>query len=184
MPSSAASSDPYCSSMRFGKQEAGATTGRKPSRAPASSVREVVGVELGEAGPVGGRVVDAGEVRVARRARAQLDAAEALVDVVVPRRLAELAIADDVDAGVALRLDDVADRPRQAFLVGLLVVVLAGVDLAQVRDQLRGTDEAADMRRADGRVRVGHVSSKWHPADGAHSAGPPSVSAARRAACG
>ena len=101
-------------------------------------VREVVGVELGEARPVGGRVVDAGEVRVARRARAQLDAAEALVDVVVPGRLAELAIADDVDAGVALRLDDVADRPRQALLVGLRVVVVAGVDLAQVRHQLCG----------------------------------------------
>ena len=147
-------------------------------------VREVVGVELREARPVGGRVVDAGEVRVARRARPQLDAAEALVDVVVPGRLAELAIADDVHAGVALRLDDVADRPRQAFPVGLLVVVLAGVDLAQVRHQLRGTDEAADMRRADGRVRVRHVSSQGPAGRMCTFCRPPSVNAARRAACG
>jgi hypothetical protein len=81
---------------------------------------------------------------------AELDAAEALVDVEVPARLAELAVADDVDPGLPLGGHDLADAVAQAGPVGGPVVLLAGVDPAQERDQRVGPDEAPDMGRADG----------------------------------
>jgi hypothetical protein len=81
--------------------------------------------------------------------RPQLDPAEALVDVVVPRRFAVLAVADDVDAGLALARDDVAHGVGEAALVSILVVGLAGVDRAQERDQIRGAHETAGVRHHD-----------------------------------
>ena len=63
--------------------------------------------------------------------------------------LAELAVADDVDAGLHLAADDLLDRFLQARLIGGLVVGLLAFDLAQELDQLGRPHQAADMGGAN-----------------------------------
>ena len=70
--------------------------------------------------------------------------------------LAVLAVADDIDAGVGLVLDDLLDRLPEAGFVGGLVVGLAILDLAQKLDQFGWPNQAADMGRED--AVAGHVS--------------------------
>src|SRR5690606_34560884 len=66
--------------------------------APASNAAHLAGEELGE--PLGG--VAPGEVVVLVAIGVVLEAGDALVDVGGPRRLRELAVVDDVDAGLVL----------------------------------------------------------------------------------
>jgi hypothetical protein len=74
------------------------------------------------------------------------DATEAVVDVEGPvAALAELAVADDVDACLGLLAHDRVDRLLQTSLVGGFIVGLAILDLVQELDQLRGPHQAADM---------------------------------------
>src|SRR5262249_20599233 len=74
------------------------------------------------------------------------DATEAVMDVEGPvAALAELAVADDVDARLGLLAHDRVDRLLQTNLVGGFVVGLAILDLAQELDELRGPDQAADV---------------------------------------
>ena len=70
--------------------------------------------------------------------------------------LAVLAVADDIDAGVGLVLDDLLDRLPEAGFVGGLVVGLAILDLAQKLDQFGWPNQAADMGRED--AVAGHFS--------------------------
>src|SRR5262249_13206960 len=74
------------------------------------------------------------------------DATEAVVDVEGPvAALAELAVADDVDARLGLPAHDRVDRLLQTSLVGGFIAGLAILDLVQELDELRGPDQAADM---------------------------------------
>src|SRR5262249_16451113 len=68
------------------------------------------------------------------------------VDVEGPvAALAELAVADDVDARLGLPAHDRVDRLLQTSLVGGFIVGLAILDLVQELDEVRGPDQAADM---------------------------------------
>ena len=74
------------------------------------------------------------------------DAGHAIVNVERPiAALAELAIADDVDAGIGLLAHDFRDRFRKASLVRGLVVGLAVLDPVQELDQFRRPHQAADV---------------------------------------
>ena len=74
------------------------------------------------------------------------DAGEAVVDVKGPvAALAELAVADDVDARVGLLAHDGLDRFLETILVRALVVWLAILDLVQELDELRRPHQAANM---------------------------------------
>jgi hypothetical protein len=74
------------------------------------------------------------------------DAGEAVVHVEGPvAALAELAVADDVDPGLGLLANHLADRLRQARLVVGTLVGLAILDLVQKLDQLGRPHQAADM---------------------------------------
>src|SRR5262249_55208466 len=87
-----------------------------------------------------------GILRFLRGQRPTGDATEAVMDVEGPvAALAELAVADDVDAGLGLLAHDRVDRLLQTSLVGGFVVWLAILDLVQELDELRGPDQAADM---------------------------------------
>src|SRR6185503_8255469 len=80
--------------------------------------------------------------------RAALEARQALECVLRPADgLAELAVADDVNAGTCLLAYDVGNRVAQAFLIGFYVVRLAALPGAQEVLQRLRTDQAADMRR-------------------------------------
>ena len=82
--------------------------------------------------------------------RSLLEALEPVADVPRPgERLAELAIADDVDADLRLLGDDLGDGRAQARLERLLVVGLAVLLRAQERLQLAGAGQAADVRAPD-----------------------------------
>jgi hypothetical protein len=61
-------------------------------------------------------------------------------------RLAELAVADDVDAGTRLLAYDAANRVAKTFLIGFYVIRLAALLGAQEFLQSLRTDQAADMR--------------------------------------
>src|SRR4051794_16581864 len=112
-----------------------------------------LGVELLEAGPIG-----AGGTRaVAGRDRAQLEAAQALDNILVPTdRLAEFAVADDVDANVRLATDHVVYGLLQALLVGGLIVGLTGLLGTQDVLQRLRTNQASDVGGEDS------VSASFH----------------------
>ena len=101
-----------------------------------------VGVELRKP-----RAVEAARERIGRGLeRPALETAEAKQRVLRPAdRLAELAVADHVDADVGLLPDDLTDCITQAFRVGALVEGFAGLLRAQKFAQRRRTDKAADM---------------------------------------
>ena len=71
--------------------------------------------------------------------------------------LAELAVADDVDAGLDLLANDLLDRGFQAGLIGGLVVGLAGLDELEELDELGRPDQAADMSGKDTVGAAGHA---------------------------
>ena len=75
--------------------------------------------------------------------------------------LAELAVADDIDAGLDLLAHDLLDRGLQAGLVGGLVVGLAGLDQLEELDELGRPDQAADM---GGQDAVGAAAMRYPPA--------------------
>ena len=115
------------------------TTKREPSRLPRPESAVVFRVEFGEGDAVlpaaGGRH---GILRLLGGQRPGGDAGQAVVDVEGPiAALAELAVADDVDAGLDLLAHDLVDRFLQTGLVGGLVVGLSILDLVQELDQLR-----------------------------------------------
>src|SRR5262249_53254907 len=105
-----------------------------------------LGVELGEARPVGAAL----KRILARLERPALEAREPLQHILRPAdRLAELAVADDVDPGIGLRLDYVDDRLGEALVIGLLVEAVTLLPGAQELLQLRRPDQAADMGGED-----------------------------------
>src|SRR6185503_5561403 len=74
------------------------------------------------------------------------DPADPVVDVELPvAALAELAVADDVDAGLDLLAHHILDRAFQAGLVGRLVVRLTGLDQLEKLDELGRAHQAADV---------------------------------------
>ena len=111
------------------------------------------GVELLEARPVGSR----GPGPEARRDRAQLEAAQALDDILVPTDgLAEFAVADDVNADFRLAADHIGDGLLQAILIGRVIVGLTALLGAQDVLQCLGTDQASDVGGEDS------VSASFH----------------------
>ncbi len=81
--------------------------------------------------------------------RPQVEAADPLVEVRDPARLAHLAVVDDVDPDLDLAAHDVGDGLPQAFGVRRLVDLLPRLLGAQERQQLGRPDQAADMGRHD-----------------------------------
>ena len=83
--------------------------------------------------------------------RAPLEAAQALERVLRPAdRLAELAVARHVDAGVVrLPLDDFLYGQRQPLSINLFVVRLPGLLRPNERKQRLRPDQAADVRGED-----------------------------------
>jgi hypothetical protein len=63
--------------------------------------------------------------------------------------LAELAVADDVDAGIGLAADHVGDVALELARAGRFVVWLAALHRQLEAHQLRRPDQAADVRRPD-----------------------------------
>src|SRR5581483_8080674 len=82
------------------------------------------------------------------RAGPRLEARGALEDVVRPARLAELAVVDDVDAGLGLLRNHFGDRRRERTL-------MSGFIARQIKQRF-GADQAADMRRQDAVVTAFH----------------------------
>ena len=77
--------------------------------------------------------------------------------------LAELAVADDVDAGLDLLAHDLLDRGFQAGLISGLVVGLAGLDQLEELDEFGRPDQAADMSGKDTVGAAGHAKPpNWH----------------------
>jgi hypothetical protein len=152
---------------------------------PRSQPRDAVvfGVEFGERDAVlsaaGGRQ---GVLRLLRRQRPDGDAGQAIVHVEGPvTALAELPVADDVDAGLDLLADDLLDRFLEAGLIGGFVVGLAVLDLAQEFDQFRRPHQAADMGGANAIDGAGHfllLPLGGHAVDSSHNmaVGPSSAS--------
>ena len=92
----------------------------------------------------------------AGRIRPVLEAVETLEDVPRPAdRLAELAVADEVDPDLGLLGHDVRHRAAQAVRQLLLVGFADGLRL-QEGDQLGWADEASDVRGQDALGAVGH----------------------------
>jgi len=90
------------------------------------------------------------------------DAGEAVVNVKGPvAALAELAVADDVDARVGLLAHDSVDRILQTGLVGGFIVGFAILDLVQELDELRGADQAADVGSEDAVGGRCHFAPSW-----------------------
>ena len=108
-------------------------------------MRVVLLVELRKAETIGG----GGRLLVTRE-RTELESAETLEHVQRPAdALAELAVADDVDARLDLEADDRVDRVPEAPLVGSVVVGFPALDRAYEREQLAWPNQAAHVRRRD-----------------------------------
>src|SRR5262249_43749280 len=92
------------------------------------------------------RAVDAAGKWVAAGKRPPFEAAEAEQRVLRPAdRFSELAVANDVDADLGLLAHDLGNGCFEAFRIGSLVEVLAGLFRGEKLAQCRGADEAADM---------------------------------------
>ena len=103
-----------------------------------------LGIELGELCAVGAALEWIGRLLPERP---PLEARQPLQRVLRPAdRLAELAVADDVDAGAGLLPHDIGHGVGQAFLIGFYVVRLAALLGAQEFLQRLRADQAADMR--------------------------------------
>jgi hypothetical protein len=70
--------------------------------------------------------------------------------------LAELTVADDVDAGLDLLADDFVDGGLQTGLICRRVVRLAGLDPLEEFDQIGRSNQAADMGYWDAVGALGH----------------------------
>src|SRR5262249_37366908 len=106
------------------------------------------------------RAVDAAGEWIAADERPTFEAAEAKQRVLRPTdRLAELAVADDVDADVGLLAHDLDDGLLQALGIGGVVEGPAGLLGAQNRAQRRRADEAADMGGEDPIGAAFHLAS-------------------------
>src|SRR5262245_47158632 len=62
-------------------------------------------------------------------------------------RLAEFAVADNIDADLRLPLDHLRDRPSKTLLTTREIIRLVILLLLEERHELRGTNEASHMRR-------------------------------------
>ena len=80
--------------------------------------------------------------RLIERVRPRLEAGEPLQAVVRPAGFAELAVVDDVDAGLGLPRDDVRHRMLE---LALMRVAVRGIGIARGVEQRLRTDQAADM---------------------------------------
>src|SRR4029079_7582548 len=86
------------------------------------------------------------------------DATDPVVHIERPvAALAELAVADNVDAGFDLLAHHLLDRALQAGLVGRFFVGLAGLDQLEELDELRRPDQAADMGGEDAVGMASHA---------------------------
>jgi len=74
----------------------------------------------------------------------------------LPHRLAVLAVADDVDAGLRLTAHDLLDRRGQASLVSRLVGGLIGLARAVELDQVVGARQAPRVAGQDALVTASH----------------------------
>ena len=112
-----------------------------PSHVGALDGRAPLGARGGfrEVGPVGSHAGQA----------APAEAGEAVSDVGGVADLALLAVADDVDTGVALGPDDVGHRLAYARLEGARIGHAAGVQRLQERGEIVGAGQAAGVRRED-----------------------------------
>jgi hypothetical protein len=72
-------------------------------------------------------------------------------------RLAELAIADHVDAGLGLAAHDIGNRSGQALVIGFRVERLARLFRAQELLQRLRPDQAADMGGEDSIAAALHL---------------------------
>jgi hypothetical protein len=114
-----------------------------------------LGIELGKP-----RAVDAAGEGIAAGERPALEAAQAKQRVLRPTdRLAELAVADDVDADISLLAHDLGNGLLQALGIGGVVERPAGLFGAQERAQRRRADEAADMGGEDSIGAAFHLAS-------------------------
>src|SRR5262249_53597273 len=101
-----------------------------------------LGIELGETFAVGAAL----ERIVARLHRTPLESGQYRQQILRPRdRLAELAVAHHVEAGLGLPAHHLADRLGQAVLIGGLVIGLPALPRADEFEQFRRPDQAADM---------------------------------------
>src|SRR5262249_10155426 len=115
-----------------------------------------LGVELGEPAAVDA----AGEGIAAGLERPPLEAAEPEQRVLRPAdRLAELAVADDVEPDRGLPAHHLGDRVLQAFGIGRGVERPAGFLGGEEFAQRRWADQAADMRGQDASRAALHLSS-------------------------
>src|SRR5690242_15780909 len=77
--------------------------------------------------------------------------------------LAELPVADDVDAGLDLLADNLLRRIFQACLVPRLVVGFAGFYFLEEFDKPRRTHQAADVGGPDSIDAAGHIFLPFAP---------------------
>src|SRR5262245_8480301 len=100
-------------------------------------IRKVPAILAGDRGAEAGGVI-----------RALLETGNPLQHISRPAdRLAEFAVADDVDADLGLPLDHLGDRAAKTVLVGGGIICLVVLLLLEERHELRGTNEASHMRR-------------------------------------
>ena len=85
--------------------------------------------------------------------RPSLEPAQPFQAVVRPSGLAELAVVDDVDAGLRLPRDDVSYGARKLLLVR---VAVRGIAVLRSIQQCLGADQAAHMRRQDAMLAPFH----------------------------
>src|SRR5581483_5174646 len=103
-------------------------------------------IELGKQPLVRTRGDDIARLGCGRRTP-PFETVKAFADVARPAlRLAELPITDDVDATLRLLAYDLGHALSQSVLIGAFVVCLPVFLGSEDVDELRGTDEAADMR--------------------------------------
>src|SRR5581483_8225672 len=143
---------------------AGVADGRDAHRLPDRRARRArhaaralagieLGVELGEARPVRA----AGERVLPGLDRPALEAREPLERVLRPAdRLAELAVARDVDADGFLPLHHIENRIPEAARIRVAVVRQAALLLRDELEELRRPDQAADVRGQDAGFAASH----------------------------
>ena len=104
------------------------------------------------------------------------EAGEPIEDVTRPaRRLAELAVANDINARACLLVHDLGHRSPQPIRIGARCLSVAGVYCLQVRDELRRPDKAARMCGQDFCVAVFHgqgLVSDFNETGGRHRRSP------------
>src|SRR5262245_5960273 len=100
-------------------------------------IRKVLAILAGDRGAESGGVVNA-----------LLETGNPLQHIPRPAdRLAEFPVADDVNAGLRLPIDHLGDRASKALLVGRRIIRLVILLFPEEGNELRGTNQAAHMRR-------------------------------------